>query len=255
LSGRAIIFGIFVGMQAVSRINLVRAHDTYKTRPATARPLRWLHRVEDEFGENSMMSNQWRLARLFVIVMALAVPAMASANPGRGEKRPPVDKGHRHHCCEHWRHHGWNWGWGWNWGAADALAVIELQRAQEAADAQQNQAASLEAQLAAMQQQMQMAALRQAQAQVAKPPTQGQPVKPQPVAVPENRQVNERPAKATVVPTSEERGAGKYKLAMRLAAEGKTDDAADYCAEILRKYPDTAAAEQAKSYLDKNGKR
>jgi hypothetical protein len=54
---------------------------------------------------------------------------------------------------------------------------------------------------------------------------------------------------------SEVAAASKLKAAKLLQSEGKTADARDYCEEIIKKYPDTKAAEEAKTLLEKLGKK
>jgi TolA-binding protein len=141
------------------------------------------------------------------------------------------------------------------------LAAIELQREFETSSALQSQTAMLQGQLAAMQQQMQIDALRQqlqmdalrhAQDQAAKRQPQEAKPKPPAAAVPANPKP---PAAPPAALTPEERAANKYKLAMRLADEGKADDAAEYCTQICENYPDTTYAERAKDFLAKRGKR
>jgi TolA-binding protein len=53
--------------------------------------------------------------------------------------------------------------------------------------------------------------------------------------------------------TPEQRAANKLKLAMLLAEYDKPDDAAEYCADIIKTYPGTAAAAQAQAFLDQRG--
>jgi hypothetical protein len=63
----------------------------------------------------------------------------------------------------------------------------------------------------------------------------------------------QQPARANppIVVTPEERAAGKLRLAMLLAGDGKAADAAEFCTDIVKKYPGTPAANQAQAFLDK----
>jgi TolA-binding protein len=106
------------------------------------------------------------------------------------------------------------------------------------------------------QHQLEMEALiRKAKQRAEQQQPKDQKPKPPPSAVPAERKAEKPVSAPPVVTTPEERAASKYKMAMRLAEEGKPADAAEYCTEILEKYPDTSAAEQAKAYLEKSGKR
>jgi len=200
-----------------------------------------------------MLTNRPRIAQFTVVLTALAIPAMAWADRGRGGMGRPTEGGKP----QHHHHHGqwWPWGWGWNWGV-DVVVPVEMPRD----DTALIQSAMTQERLAAMQRELE--ALRKAQAEGAKQQQpnekqtqQNQMPKQLPKAVPEIQKPIERPAAPAVALTPEELGARKFKLAMLLADEGKTADAADYCGQILRKYPNTPAAEQAQDYLDKRDKR
>jgi TolA-binding protein len=54
---------------------------------------------------------------------------------------------------------------------------------------------------------------------------------------------------STVPADAEKLAASKLKQARALFDDGKAADARDYCNDILKKYPDTKAAEEAKSLL------
>ena len=92
---------------------------------------------------------------------------------------------------------------------------------------------------------------RQFAAQV--PAKPAQPPSPGQAAVPRTTSTRPpAPAAAPIALTPEQRAAGKFKLAMALAEYGKTAAADQYCTDIIKSYPGTAAAGQAQAFLDQH---
>jgi hypothetical protein len=86
------------------------------------------------------------------------------------------------------------------------------------------------------------------------PIVKGQPAKPEP-----NKPTTAKPEPAKPKPAepandaeqNEKLAASKLKQVKIFLEDGKTDDAKDYCDQILTKWPKTKAAEEAKTLLEK----
>jgi len=196
-----------------------------------------------------------------VIVLALAFPALAEAHAGGGTGHGGMGGGSMGGGMGHGgmgrggmgggmstgmgtgmghgHHNHWNGWWGWSWGVPwDWYGGYNYPSWDNGDSAWQQgyNAAIQQANLSAYQErQRELRLQRQAQA-----PERAAKVQPQ-----------RQPAAAPVSATPEQRAAGKLKLAMLLAAEGKTGDAAEFLTDIVSKYPNTPAAAQAQANLNK----
>jgi hypothetical protein len=181
-----------------------------------------------------MTKRNWLLGIALGLAVSVAWPVMADAHPNTVGSRPMGGNGTPHH-----HHFNGNWGWGWwywpGWdyqasAAADALAWQQW-----------NNESMLQAQNSVIRrQQAEITRLRKGQDAVEQPKAKlkAAPMQPRPPA-----------PQAEVVPP-EQRAAAKFKLAMVLADNGKTADAAEFCNDIIRKYPGTPATEQAQTFLN-----
>jgi hypothetical protein len=192
-----------------------------------------------------MYAGKSRLISGALMVLVLGFPQIADAHAGGGMGHGAGGMGHggmgnggmghggMHH---HW--HGWGWSWGvpWDWWYYPS--------------AYDNSGAAWQEGYSTAVQEAQWYASQQRQAEL-KRLRQAQPA-PEGVAKAQARRqvVHQAPAVAPVSATPEERAAGKFKLAMLLANDGKTADAAEFAADIVAKYAGTPGAAQAQAFLD-----
>jgi hypothetical protein len=181
-----------------------------------------------------MFAHISRLVGSLIVLAALALPPITEANSGRGMGHGGgmgnggTGNGHRHRNGWGWWSWGVPWGW-WDYPAWDGGDSMAWQQGYNTA-MQQSQWAAYQRQQAA----------QRPVAELAARPNPKQPAAQQPVR-----------ANPPIVSTPEERAASKLRLAMLLAGDGKTADAAEFCTDIVKKYPGTPAANQAQAFLDK----